>query len=168
MRTSPEIPPTAQAGKYVSFLVSSREYAVGILQVQEINGSFVPNPVPGAPDGLLGVVEQRGQVIPVVNLRRIFGLEAEMGTAKQSFILMEGPYQERQVPIGILVDEVIEILNLGRDKIRPLPSREKTPPCVVGTGKHNGKELFLIDVDKLFGSEPIKKILQAVHSGEGQ
>lgn len=142
--------PIAQAGKYLSFVLGGDEYGVEILKVQEINGLMGITRVPRAPDCVRGVINLRGRSIPIVDLRRIFGLPAVADTEKTCVVVVQVAPAGRELTMGIVVDEVAEVLSLGKGQIETPPARGGKPwesDLVTGLGRLENKTVILLDID---------------------
>jgi purine-binding chemotaxis protein CheW len=106
----------ALAGKYLTFRLAAEEYGLEILKVQEIIGIMKVTRVPRAPAFVRGVINLRGKVIPVVDLRLKFSLEGQADTEKTCVIVVQVAHGEgARVIMGIIVDEVSEVLNITGD-----------------------------------------------------
>jgi purine-binding chemotaxis protein CheW len=135
----------------VSFKLREEEFGVNILQVQEIIRMQEITNVPNAPDFVEGVINLRGRVIPIVDLRKRFGLEAkEHSKATRIIVVMID-----QVTVGLIVDEVSEVLRIPEDTVEP------PPPIVAGieadyikgVGKLEDRLLILLDLNKILSQE---------------
>src|SRR5271169_73812 len=116
---------TANGEQYLTFLLAGEEYGVDILRVQEIKGWDKVTRIPHTPDYVLGVINLRGAVVPIVDLRRRFGLETiEFGPTTVIIVMrVAGARHERTV--GVVVDAVSEVYNVD-------PADMKPPPDVCG------------------------------------
>lgn len=132
----------------VSFCLGEEEYGVNILKVQEINRMLAISKIPNAPDYVEGMINLRGKVIPIVNLRRRFGLERSE-VDKQTRIVVVNINGKI---LGIVVDSVSEVLRLPANTIEPPPAvaTGKGQEYIEGVGNTGGKLLILLDLDKLF------------------
>lgn len=139
--------------QFVTFKVGNEEYGIDILKVQEINRVTDITPVPNSPQYIEGVINLRGKVIPVINLRRMFGLDTKNLDNNSRIIVVDVG-----VVLGIIVDSVSEVLRVSSDVIDPPPSMSTTisSEYVRGIGKLNDRLLILIDIDKLLNEEPEK------------
>jgi len=140
---------TAHAGKYLTFQLGGEVYGLEILKVQEIIGMLNVTRVPRTPDFVRGVINLRGKVIPLVDLRLKFGLEGQEDTEKTCIIVVQVVRAEQEVTVGIVVDEVSEVLDVAADRIEPPPSfgtAVKTD-FILGMGKVGRKVVMLLDVD---------------------
>src|SRR6056297_4095480 len=97
-----EAPPVIEGGKFLSFFLGKEEYALEILKVQEIIGLMKITPVPKMPDYIRGVLNLRGKIVPVMNLRTRFGLEEIEDTDETCIIVI----QHEEYLMGVLVDQV--------------------------------------------------------------
>jgi purine-binding chemotaxis protein CheW len=131
----------------VSFKVGNEEFGVNILQVQEINRLVQITKVPNSPDFVEGVINLRGKVIPVINLRKRFGLETQGYDKNTRIIVVE---LEDKV-IGFLVDSVKEVLRISRNLIEPPPSVISgiDSEYITGIAKLDDRLLILLDLEKV-------------------
>jgi len=150
-------------GKYLTFSLAGEEYGVGILKVKEIIGLMPITTVPRTPPFVKGVINLRGKVIPVVDLRLKFGME-EMGyTERTCIIVVEIEGQGGSVLIGIVVDSVSEVLNIKGGDIEETPTfgARLDTDYILGMAKMNGGVKILLDIDKVLGSETIAVLREA-------
>ena len=132
----------------VSFHIGGEEFGLDILRVQEIIRIQDLTRVPNSPDFVDGVINLRGKVIPVVALRKRFGLE-ELAHDKQTRIVV---VEVKGTVLGFIVDSVSEVLRIPSDTVEPPPRLGKVEKeYVSGVGKLNNRLLILLDVDKLMG-----------------
>jgi purine-binding chemotaxis protein CheW len=135
----------------VSFQLGHEIFAIDILGVQEIIRMAEITPVPNAPHYVEGVVNLRGKVIPIINLRTRFGLSATEPTKDTRIVVVEVSH----MILGFIVDSVEEVLRLPEGCIEPLPStgRGGGEECHRGVGRVNGDLVMLLDLELLFGIE---------------
>lgn len=133
----------------VSFQLGHEVFAIDILGVQEIIRLVEITHVPNAPHYVEGVVNLRGKVIPIINLRARFGLAAMEPTKDTRIVVVEVAH----VILGFIVDSVEEVLRLSEQYIEPLPStgRGGTDDCQRGVGRVDGRLVMLLDLELLFG-----------------
>jgi len=112
---------TKTSEQYLTFMLAGEEYGVDILRVQEIKGWDKVTRIPHSPDYVLGVINLRGAVVPIVDLRRRFGLETiEFGPTTVIIVMrVAGARNERTV--GVVVDAVSEVLHVPAHTLRPAP-----------------------------------------------
>lgn len=131
----------------VTFRLGSEEYSLDILKVQEIIRSMDLTRVPNTPDFVDGVINLRGKVIPVLNLRKRFSMPDCEKTSETRIIVVE----VNAKTVGFRVDAVSEVLRLPADKVEPAPSLAANieSDYIKGVGKLDGRLLILLDVDML-------------------
>jgi purine-binding chemotaxis protein CheW len=133
----------------VSFQLGHEIFAIDILGVQEIIRLAEITHVPNAPHYVEGVVNLRGKVIPIINLRARFGLSATEPTKETRIVVVEVAH----VILGFIVDSVEEVLRLPEECIEPMPptGRGGVDECHRGVGRVNGRLVMLLDLELLFG-----------------
>jgi len=144
-------------GKYLTFSLAGEEYGIGILKIKEIIGMMSITTVPRTPPFVKGVINLRGKVIPVVDLRLKFGME-EMGyTERTCIIVVEIAGQGGSVLIGIVVDSVSEVLNIKATDIEETPTfgARLDTDYILGMAKMNGGVKILLDIDKVLSTDEI-------------
>ncbi len=161
--------PAARSGKYLTFQMGKEVYGLQILKVQEIIGMMPITRVPKTPDFVRGVINLRGKVIPVIELRRKFGMEHREDTDRTCIVVVQVSGAMGTVTMGLLVDEVSEVLNVGQEQIEAPPSfgAGVDTEFILGMGKVGQKVLMLLDADKVLSSEEILQAVQA-KTGEGK
>lgn len=154
------VPPVAEANacQFLTFTIGAEEYGVDIMTVREIKGWTETTRLPNTPDFMRGVMNLRGLIIPIFDLRTRFHLGHTEATSKHVIIILA--LGERN--IGILVDAVSDILDASADAIKPAPSREneKEMQCVSGLISHQERMVVLLDVEHLFETKHIDKHTQ--------
>ena len=140
--------------QFLTFLLAGEEYGVDILRVQEIKGWDKVTRLPQAPEFVLGVINLRGAVVPIVDLRRRFALEPVPPgpTTVVIVVKVDGPRGERTV--GIVVDAVSEVYNVPADAIRPPPevTGNVDTAFVKGLASVGEKMVILLDIDMLINT----------------
>jgi purine-binding chemotaxis protein CheW len=142
-------------GKYLTFTLAGEEYGIGILKVKEIIGIMAITTVPQTPDYMKGVINLRGKVIPVVDLRLKFAMNAIDQTEKTCIIVVEITNGGRKALIGTLVDSVSEVLNIKAGDIEDTPSfgSHLNTDYILGMAKTGGKVKILLDIDRVLNAE---------------
>src|SRR5262245_14434175 len=112
-----ETRPGATAGKYLTFGLGDEVYGLEILKVQEIIGLMRVTRVPGLPDVIRGVVNLRGKVIPVVDLRRKFGMAAQADTERTCIVVVRVSRDGQDLTVGLIVDDVREVLAIAESQL---------------------------------------------------
>lgn len=133
----------------VTFKLGYEEYAIDILKVQEINRMVDITAVPNAPSSVEGVINLRGKVIPVINLRKRFGLNDKEKDAQSRIMVVDVG-----TTVGLIVDSVSEVLRLSSDTVEPPPPITgcNGSEYIKGIGKLEDRLLILLDIDKLLGN----------------
>ncbi len=144
-----------QEGKYLTFALGREEYGIGILKVKEIIGILPITPVPRTPGHMKGVINLRGKVIPVVDLRLKFGMEEITHTDRTCIIVVEVGHQDGAVLTGIMVDSVSEVLNIKAGDIEEAPNfgAKLDTDYILGLAKMNGGVKILLHIDKVLEDE---------------
>jgi len=161
-----DAPRAAQAGKYLTFALSEEIYGLEILKVQEIIGLMKVTHIPKTPDYIRGVINLRGKVIPVLELRRKFGMEAVADDDRTCIIVLRIARRGVFVTMGILVDSVSEVLDIAQDLIEDAPQfgGAVETDFLLGIGKVAQKVVMLLDVDKILSGEDLVELGQAVET----
>jgi purine-binding chemotaxis protein CheW len=138
-----------QVLQLVTFTLRNEEYAVDILNVQEINRITEITQVPNSPPYVEGVINLRGKVMPVINLRKKFGLEDKETDDTSRIIIMD----IKGVTNGLVVDSVSEVLRIPTDIVEPPPpmSSDMDSKFIKGVAKLENRLIILIDIDELLG-----------------
>lgn len=140
-----------QVLQLVSFTLEKEEYAVDILSVQEINRITEITRVPNAPDYVEGVINLRGKVIPVINLRKKFGLVNKDTDDSSRVIIMD----IQGITYGLVVDSVSEVLRIPSNIVEPPPPMASSTSSIFikGIAKLDNRLIILIDIDKFMGQQ---------------
>lgn len=144
---------TSLEGKYLTFILNNEEYGLEILRVREIIGLMDITPVPQVPTYIKGIINLRGKIIPVVDLRLKFGMPEAEYTKETCTIVVD--IDNRLM--GIIVDTVSEVLDISGEDIEPTPtlgSGIKTD-FILGMGKIKGKVKILLDINKVLTVEEL-------------
>jgi purine-binding chemotaxis protein CheW len=150
----------AKAGKYLTFKLNTEEYGLEILKVQEIMKMVEVTKIPRTPDYVRGVINLRGKVIPVVDLRLKFGMDAKDTTVKTCVIVIQVKRNDNTVTMGIIVDEVSEVLDVLSEQIEPSPEFGATvnTDFILGMGKVGKRVITLLDVDRVLSGGELATI----------
>lgn len=145
-------------GKYLTFSLAGEEYGIGILKVKEIIGMMSITRIPQTPDYVKGVINLRGKVIPVIDLRSKFGLEAGEQTERTCVVVVEVSREAGRVLMGCIVDSVSEVLNIRENEIEETPDfgTSLDTRFILGMAKIASGIKILLDIDKVLGSIEIK------------
>ena len=155
--SSPSLKADERGGKYLTFLIGAEEFGVGVLQVREIMGIQEITAVPRTPAYLKGVINLRGKVIPVVDLRLKFGLPGIDYTQRTCIIVVLVKGGPASLLMGIIVDEVSEVLTLAAADIEDTPEfgANVSTNYILGMAKIKGEVKILLDIDKVLTSPEI-------------
>ena len=136
-------------GKYLTFRLANEEYGLEILKVREIIGLMSVTPVPRAPDDVRGVINLRGKIIPVVDLRRKFGMPSTADTEVSCIIVIDVRCGGESTDMGILVDSVSEVLDISGEEIGPAPSFGSSldTSFILGMAMTNNRVTILLAVE---------------------
>lgn len=149
------------AGKYLTFLLADEEYAVEILKVQEIIQMQKVTPVPGSPEFIRGVINLRGKVIPVIELRNKFGMEAMADTEKTVIIVMLIENEDgTSTTMGIIIDDVKEVMDVAAESIEKTPALGGSVDTgfIMGICKAGGSVKMLLDINRILSSHELETL----------
>jgi purine-binding chemotaxis protein CheW len=138
-------------GKYLTFAMAQEEYGLEILKVREINGYMDITPVPQTPAYVKGVINLRGQVIPVIDLRAKFGMASKEVTEETCIIVVEVSRNGQKADMGIVVDRVHEVIYIAGEQIQETPEFGASVDTnfILGLGKVGKSVKILLDIDKV-------------------
>lgn len=154
----------ARAGKYLTFHLGDEEFGVQVEKVREIMGVQDITAVPQTPDFVRGVINLRGKVIPVVDLRLKFGIEEMEYTQRTCIIVLQVRGESVSMLMGIIVDGVSEVLNLGGTEIEDTPDfgQGVATTYLLGMAKVKGKVKILLDIDQVLGEKGTLEGLEGI------
>ncbi|HVP46072.1 MAG TPA: chemotaxis protein CheW [Bryobacteraceae bacterium] len=146
-----------RAGKYLVFQLGKEEFGIRVLKVREIMGIQDITAVPQTPGYVKGVINLRGKVIPVVDLRLKFGLPEIEYTQRTCIIVVQVEADSHNMLMGIVVDGVAEVLNLVPGDIEDTPDfgRGVVTPYLLGMAKIKGNVKILLDIDQVLTSQEL-------------
>jgi len=146
-----------QAGKYLTFDLGREEYGIGILKIKEIIGMMPITAIPQAPHFIKGVINLRGKVIPIMDLRTKFGLEATDYTERTCIIVVEIDNNSRLLTMGLVVDGVSEVANIKQGEIEGTPDfgTGTQSGFIKGMAKIAGGVKILLDIDRILSGEQL-------------
>lgn len=144
-----------KTGKYLTFILEKEEYGIGILKVKEIIGMMPITSVPRTPPFVKGVINLRGKVIPVIDLRSKFEMTTIPYTERTCIIVVEIDFQRDMVLIGIVVDAVSEVLNIQEEQIESTPAfgAKLSTDYILGMAKVDGRVKILLNIDKVLSTD---------------
>ena len=152
-----------RAGKYLTFKLGAEEYGVEILKVQEIIKMMDISRVPRVQSFVRGVINLRGKVIPVIDLRLKFGMESRDTTDKTCVIVLQVQHHQGVITMGAIVDEVSEVLDISWEQIEPSPDfgMEVDTAFILGIGKIGKMVVLLLDIDKVLSTAELAALKQS-------
>ena len=147
-------------GKYLTFALAQEEFGLEILKVREIIGYLEVTAVPRTPPYIKGVINLRGQVIPVVDLRTRFGMETAEVTDQTCIIVVEITQNKDTVSTGIVVDRVQEVLDIAGTAIEEAPpfGAGVNTDFILGMGKVAGSVKILLDLDQVLAGDRLESL----------
>ncbi len=145
------------AGKYLTFRLADEVYGLGILTVREIIGLMDITAMPRTPDFVRGVINLRGKIIPVIDLRRKFEMAAVADTPETCIIVVEVSQGAEAVPVGIVVDQVNEVRDVTADQIdvRPQFGGGSETDFILAMGKVAQTVIMLLDIDRVLSAQDL-------------
>jgi purine-binding chemotaxis protein CheW len=155
----------SRAGKYLTFQLASEEFGVGVLKVREIMGIQEITAVPQTPVHVKGVINLRGKVVPVIDLRLKFGLAAAEYTQRTCIIVAQLQGESGSMLMGVIVDGVSEVLNLAAAEIEDAPDfgDEAAGQYLLGMAKVKGKVKILLDIEKVLSNQELAGLDKILH-----
>jgi len=152
------------AGKYLTFQLGDESYGLEILKVQEIIGMQTITRIPRTPEYVKGVINLRGKVIPVIDLRLRFNMETAEVSRKTCIIVVQVSKEETSVTMGIVVDEVSEVLEIAAEEIEPAPGfgTQVETSFILGMAKAENAVKILLDIDKIMSEGEMAALARSV------
>ena len=150
-------------GKYLTFSMADEEYGIGILKIKEIIRMMSITSVPQTPEFVKGVINLRGKVIPVMDLRLWFGIDTIDYTERTCIIVVEIEGPSGTVMIGIVVDTVSEVLNIKGEDIEEAPAfgTRLNTDYILGMAKMEGAVKILLDIDRVLSAGEVAALKKA-------
>lgn len=147
-----------RTGKYLIFQLGREEFGARVLKVREIMGIQDITAVPHTPPYVKGVINLRGKVIPVIDLRLKFGLPEAEYTSRTCIIVVQVQHENSLVFMGVVVDGVAEVLNLTASDIEDTPDfgNGVTTSYLLGMAKIKGKVKILLDIDQVLNTQELQ------------
>lgn len=148
---------SVQIGKFLTFNLGHEEYGIPIQSVKEIIGIMDITYIPKTPYFIKGVINLRGKIIPVIDLRLKFGLDEIPYNQRTCIVVVEVKLVESSKLIGVIVDTVSEVANIQASEIDPPPQygTSMNPEFLTGMGKVKGKVILLLNTDKVLSSDEV-------------
>lgn len=149
---------TSRTGKYLTFSLSNESYGVDVLKVREIIRFLKITPVPQMPPFVKGVINLRGKVLPVIDLRLKFGLDAADATERTCIVVVRVQAEGNDLTLGMIVDAVEEVINLNESEIEETPEfgAKVDTAYLMGMAKVKNVIKTLLDIDKVVAPEALR------------
>lgn len=157
-------PVAASGGKYLTFRLAGEEFGLPIMKVQEIIGLMPVTRVPRLPAYVRGVINLRGRIHPTVDLRLKFGLPATADTERTCIIVVEVATERGQVNMGVIVDEVAEVLDIADAEIDGTPEfgASVSTEFILGLAVVKGDVKMLLDIERILTAKEIGELASVV------
>jgi purine-binding chemotaxis protein CheW len=154
------VPMRAQTGKYLTFRLATEEYGLEILKVQEIIGLMTITKVPKLPDFIRGILNLRGKLIPVIELRSRFQMPRLADNDRTCIIVVQIKIADAHLTLGIVVDSVSEVLNIQDSQLEapPVLGDGIDTEFILGMAKYNTRVILLLDIDRVLTKFEILKL----------
>lgn len=156
----------ADGNQFLTFLLADEEYGVDILRVQEIKGWNAVTPIPNTPEYIRGVINLRGTIVPIVDLRRRFGLEAVEYGPMTVVIVLKVMREDKSRVMGIVVDAVSDVYNVQDESLKPAPDFGSVVNVdfVEGLATVDETMVIILDIDHLLNSGELARMDESVDS----
>jgi purine-binding chemotaxis protein CheW len=159
-----------ETNQYLTFSLGEEHYAIEVSKVKEVLELQPITRVPKTPDFMRGVINVRGGVVPVIELRRKFDMEAVEPTVDTCIIVLEVSLNEESITLGAIADSVQEVIEIPPENIEPAPkigTRLETD-FIDGMGKYKDNFLMILNIDKVFTAEEITAVAESGQSQENE
>lgn len=160
---------TATANQYLTFTLDKEQYAVDVAKVREVLEVPDLTKIPRMPSYMIGVINIRGHVVPVIDLRTKFGMERIEHTVRTSIVVTEIASQGELITIGCLADSVQEVVDITSDQIEDPPRIGTTVDTdfIAGVGKKDDRFIIILDVDRVFRDDELSAVAGSVQKKAG-
>lgn len=163
------VPAITQTTQYLTFRLEDEVFALDISKVREVLDFTTVTKVPRTPDFMRGVINLRGSVVPVVDMRLKFGMSITQKTVNTCVIIAEISLDNEKIVLGALADSVQEVIELEPNQIEPPPRigvRLKTE-FIMGMGKRGDQFIIILDVDKVFSTDELSMVTGSLTTPQG-
>lgn len=157
------VPTITETRQYLTFRLGGEVFALDVAKVREVLDLSAITKIPQTPEFMRGVINLRGSVVPVADLRLCFGMERGEDTKNSCIIVVEVRLGADPAVIGALADSVEEVLDLEPDQIEPAPriGTQVRTDFILGMGKREAQFLILLDIDRVFSEDQIGQMQSA-------
>ena len=151
---------TSETAQYLTFKLGDEIFALDISKVREVLDFTSVTKVPRTPDFMRGVINLRGNVVPVVDLRLKFGMSVMEKTVNTCIIIVEVSLNGESTVLGVLADSVQEVIEIEADQIEPAPriGTYLDTAFLKGMGKRDGSFIMILDIDRVFSAEELSLV----------
>lgn len=151
----------ANTSQYLTFTLADEEYALEVSKVREVLEMTKITRVPRMPDFMKGIINLRGGVVPVIDLKKKFGLPETEHTVDTSIVVMEITYEDEILSIGAIADSVQQVIEIGPDDIEPPPKigTNLETEFISGMGKKNGDFIIILNIERVFEESEISTLV---------
>lgn len=158
----------SQTTQYLTFKLDDEVFALDISQVREVLDFTIVTKVPRTPDFMSGVINLRGSVVPVVDMRLKFGMSKTRKTVNTCIIIVEISIDCEKIVLGALADSVQEVIELEPGQIEPPPriGTRLNTDFIKGMGKRDDQFIIILDIDKVFSIEELAVVNEARKAAE--
>ncbi len=157
------------SGIYLAFILGKESYGINVLNVEQIIGYTEIHQIPRMPKFIKGVINLRGKIIPLMDLRLKFLLEEKVYTDRTIFIVLEVNLNREKKQMALAVDSVSEVLNIGESEIEQTPRYgiEVDDDFIIGMAKKNSQVIMLLDIEKLLNEKELNFLKTENAKGTG-
>ncbi|NLD99081.1 MAG: chemotaxis protein CheW [Fibrobacter sp.] len=158
---------TKESGQYLTFQLGNELFAFDVLRTNEVLEVSQITRIPGANDAMIGVINLRGSVVPVIDLRKRLNMPEKEHTIDTSIIIIDTEYGDEKVILGVLVDAAKQVIMLDKSQLEPPPKvgMKLNIEYITAIGKHDNNFIILLNSDKIFSE---KELIAATESKELQ
>lgn len=159
-----------EATQFLTFRLQDEVYAVDVANIREILDFTTVTKVPRTPSFMRGVINLRGNVVPVIDMKLKFGMSDTEKTVNTCIIVMEVSMDDETVVLGCLADAVQEVLDLDPEQIEPAPriGMRLNTDFIKGMGKHNEQFIIILDITRIFSCDELQSLLDDTETGDGR
>jgi purine-binding chemotaxis protein CheW len=165
----PELATKKEVNQYLTFRLGDEEYAIDVSNIREILEYSKITKIPCTHEYMQGVINLRGNVVPVINFHLKFGMDQTEHTVDTCIIVMEVKINNDLIFLGAIADSVEEVIELDHTQIEPAPEigTKLNREFIKGIGKRNDKFIIIIDIDEAFSEEELDEVTSAGRKGTG-
>ena len=151
--------------QYLTFELQGEIYGVDVMSVQQIKGWEDVRTIPDLPDYISGVIDLRGVIVPIMDLRLRFEMDKKAYSSTTVVIILATSFGDQAIPLGIVVDAVSDVVNIGEEGMKPAPNVGNSSRIrfMRGMIKHNDEMVIVLNLEKLLGERTSEQIQQLGH-----